>query len=371
MQISGDDGLRLCLGSLREWLKCIRKRREIAVFAAMTGRGTESPVRSSIVLKGLCLLNMEQLMKFPADDRYFRFTFANMQRLAGLLREFLPTELLAHLELNKLQRIHDQHVRENLKEVRDDLDVECPCSIGKVTIRILVEHKSSHAPKLWFQLMRSICAEWEQNGIAPIIPVVVHTGSGSFIYESPQNMLQQIPDPLRNMLPSLPIIAIDLAICTEEQIWASQNLDHVTKVALSILKLAQQGQLDISKIRKLLQSEWPTSSPLRIKRYIQAAITYLHFKSKLPRESLSNLRFDMVHAHAINPDSPFAQELREEHQKGVEQGIDQGIIEGLELEKIEVIQGMLAKGCDWQFIQDITHLNPTSFEELQAKHGKG
>jgi len=371
MQISGDDGLRLCLGSLREWLKCIRKRREIAVFAAMTGRGTESSVRSSIVLKGLCLLNMEQLMKFPADDRYFRFTFANMQRLAGLLREFLPTELLAHLELNKLQRIHDQHVRENLKEVRDDLDVECPCSIGKVTIRILVEHKSSHAPKLWFQLMRSICAEWEQNGIAPIIPVVVHTGSGSFIYESPQNMLQQIPDPLRNMLPSLPIIAIDLAICTEEQIWASQNLDHVTKVALSILKLAQQGQLDISKIRKLLQSEWPTSSPLRIKRYIQAAITYLHFKSKLPRESLSNLRFDMVHAHAINPDSPFAQELREEHQKGVEQGIDQGIIEGLELEKIEVVQGMLVNGLDWKLIEKITHLNQVNFDALKAKHGKG
>ena len=79
----------------------------------------------------------------------------------------------------------------------------------------------------------------------------------------------------------------------------------------------------------------------------------------------------MLHAHAINPDSPFAQELLEEHQKGVEQGIEQGIAEGLELKQIDVVHGMLAKGCDWDFIQDITQLNPTSFEALQAKHGKG
>ena len=311
-------------------------------------------------------------MKFPADDRYFRFTFANTQRLAGLLREFLPADMLAHLDLDKLRRIHDQHIRETLKEVRDDLDVECPCltSKGNVTIRILVEHKSSHASQLWFQLMHSICAEWEKNGYAPIVPVVVHTGPAPFIYESPQNLLQHIPEPLKNMLPSLPIIAIDLATCTEERIWTSPNLDHVTKVALSILKLAQQGQLDISKIRKLLHAEWPTSSPLRIKRNIQAAITYLHFKSRLPKESLSTLRFNMALAHAINPQSAFAQELREERQKGVEQGIEQGIIEGLELKQIEVIQGMLAKNFNWQTIKDITHLDQAGFEVLRTKYGR-
>jgi len=309
-------------------------------------------------------------MSFPADDRYFRFTFANMQRLAGLLREFLPANILTHLDLDQLRRIHDQHIRDTLKEIRDDLDVECPCSSGKVTIRILVEHKSSHAPRLWFQLMQSICAEWEHNGFAPIIPVVVHTGPEPFVFDSPQNELQSIPEPVKETLPTLPIIAIDLATCTEERIWASPNLDHVTKVALSILKLAQQGQLDISKIRKLLQSEWPKSSPLRIKRYIQAAIAYLHFKSETPHESLSNLRSDMVHAHAINPKSPFAQDLREERQKGIEQGIEQGIAEGLEMERIEVVQGMLAKGFDWQTISDITHLNQTGFEALRTKHGK-
>ncbi len=39
-----------------------------------------------------------------------------------------------------------------------------------------------------------------------------------------------------------------------------------------------------------------------------------------------------------------------------------------ELEKIKVIQGMLAKGFDWQTIQDITQLDQAGYEALQAKH---
>ncbi len=72
----------------------------------------------------------------------------------------------------------------------------------------------------------------------------------------------------------------------------------------------------------------------------------------------------MALAHPIRPDSAFARELREERQKGIDQGMEQG----LELEKLEVIQGMLAKGFDWQTIQDITHLDQAGYETLQAKH---
>ena len=55
----------------------------------------------------------------------------------------------------------------------------------------------------------------------------------------------------------------------------------------------------------------------------------------------------------------------------LQEGLTKGIAEGLELDKIEVVQGMLAKGFDWQTIQDITHLNQTGFELLKAKHGMG
>ena len=70
----------------------------------------------------------------------------------------------------------------------------------------------------------------------------------------------------------------------------------------------------------------------------------------------------MALAHPIHPESAFARELREERQKGLEQG--------LELEKLDVISGMLAKGFDWGTIEAIAHLDQTGYEALIAKHGK-
>ena len=51
-------------------------------------------------------------------------------------------------------------------------------------------------------------------------------------------------------------------------------------------------------------------------------------------------------------------------------GEARGFERGLELDKIDVIQGMLAKGCEWSFIEDITHLNQSGYEALRVKHNK-
>ncbi|HSQ43194.1 MAG TPA: PD-(D/E)XK nuclease family transposase [Fibrobacteraceae bacterium] len=57
-------------------------------------------------------------------------------------------------------------------------------------------------------------------------------------------------------------------------------------------------------------------------------------------------------------------------EEGISQGISQGITEGLEAKQIDVVAGMLAKGFDWQTIQDITHLDQAGYEELKEKHGE-
>jgi|GEM_PF-4715625 len=47
-----------------------------------------------------------------------------------------------------------------------------------------------------------------------------------------------------------------------------------------------------------------------------------------------------------------------------------GLERGLELEKIDVIQRMLANGLDWKLIQNITHLDQAGYEALRVKHNK-
>jgi len=304
--------------------------------------------------------------KFPADDRYVRFTFSGAERVAGLIREFLPPELVACLDLSRLRRIHDQHVHKSLRENRDDLNLECPLYFGRVmVIRILVEHKSDHDRNLWFQLHRSIVNVWEEQSFQPILCIVIHTGPEQFQFHSPQFAMSDLPVILQNDLPNLPIHVIDLSQYERARIWNSQYLDHVAKVALIILRLVHEKSLDIAYLRKLLNDEWPQVSKARRNRYIKAAISYLKFKS--PESTIvQQLRSDMPFVHSINPDSLFARELREEHEKG----ITQGITEGQELQQIETIQAMLTNGLDWSLIKTITHLDQSAYETLKAKHQK-
>ncbi len=307
-------------------------------------------------------------MPFPSDDRFLRFTLADTKRAAGFLREFLPSALLVNLDLDRIKRIHDQAITANLNEIRDDLNLECSLlSGGKVLVRILVEHKSYHDPHLWLQLMKSITTMWEQIGMAPVIPVVVHTGSSAFQFEEPHTKFRNLGQAICDMFPKLSIVPVDLATLPENLIWKSENLDHVAKVALSILRLSQQENLDVANLRKLLRTEWPNCTAYRQRRYIIAAINYLRLKNPVTAQAISEIGVDMRFAHPINPNSSFAQELREEFAKGESVGIEQGLERGQALMKIEIVEGMLAKGLDWKLIQEITHLDQAAFDALKKQ----
>ena len=320
-------------------------------------------------------MNKHKKPHFPADDRLARFTFSDTRRAAGLFREFLPEDLLACLELEGLKLLPEQHIGRHLKERRDDLNFSCPLKNGgNAVLRILVEHKSEFDRQLWFQLLDSILLVWKKEGMKPVIPVVLHTGPAPFVLASPRYLLDALPSTLKECLPELPIGAIDLASTAMERLLGSIHLDEVAKLVLGIMKLIQLKQLDLASVRSLTRTLFPHAPTQEQRLYLDAAITYIHYKAPERAELTQDLRKDMALAHPIHPESAFARELREERQKGIDKGlelgIEQGIERGLELDKLDVIVGMLAKGCDWSFIESITHLDQAGYEALKIKHGK-
>ena len=304
---------------------------------------------------------------FPADDRLARFTFSDIGRAAGLFREFLSTELVECLDLDHLRLLPEQHIGKHLKERRDDLNFSCPLRTGgHALLRILVEHKSEHDRQLWFQLLDSILLVWKKEGLKPVIPVVLHTGPAPFLLASPRQQFAELPASVRGHLPELPVTAIDLARTPMERILQSNHLDAVAKLILGIMKLIQLKQLDVASLRTLTRSLFPDTPTHDQRMYLDAAITYIRYKAPEQPEITNALEQDMALAHPIHPQSAFARELREEHRKGLQKGIEQER-KRLDLEKVAMVQGMLAKGCDWRFIRDITHLDQAGFEALQEK----
>ncbi len=285
-------------------------------------------------------------------------------------------------------RIEDQQIEDSLKERRDDLNFECPvlisetekkASIGSQTeafsktirIRILVEHKSDFDDKLWYQLIDSVLVKWRRDGFAPVLTLVLHTGPETFRLDSPQIRFKKwnLPDILMAKQLSLPVISIDLSSQILEQIAQSIHLDVDSKFIISIMKLAQSRTVSIATIREITRQFYPDSTTEGQKRYFEAAITYIRYKSPLvDHTELENMRSTMALAHPIHPDSIFALELCESMEKGIKKGMEKGIIkgreEGIYLEKIEIAKGMLADGLSIDTITKYTSLSSAELEKI-------
>lgn len=304
---------------------------------------------------------------YPSEDRLARYTFSDPIRAAGLLQEFLPPTISACLELDQIKLVSEQHITKDLKERRDDLNLECPLRPqGRALLRILIEHKSCHDPGLWLQLNSTITQVWKKSRIAPVIPIVLHTGPETFRYSTPASLHADIPKAIQNLLPSLPIISIDISRISLLRLEKSPHLDEVAKVVLSIMKLVQSQNVTLSRIRKVIRKFYPDSPSAVQRDHLDAAITYIRFKSNLAPEQVETMRSNMALAHPINPKSAFAQELREERAKGIAKGIAEGIAKGIIKGKaegksegrteatMELARKMHAKGMDAKLIAELT-----------------
>jgi flagellar biosynthesis/type III secretory pathway protein FliH len=102
-----------------------------------------------------------------------------------------------------------------------------------------------------------------------------------------------------------------------------------------------------------------------------AAITYIQYKAPLAGEMVETLRSDMALADPIHPNSAFAQELREEHEKGLTEGlsrgINQGLSQGAELRDLEHAENMLAKGFSWDQVEAILKVSEARYLELKSR----
>ena len=80
-------------------------------------------------------------------DKFFRETFAEPVMAAEFLRHYLPPDLAAALDLDRLEVLKESFVDEEFKEHFSDLLCRVPLKTGSaVFIYILIEHKSSPAP---------------------------------------------------------------------------------------------------------------------------------------------------------------------------------------------------------------------------------
>jgi len=147
------------------------------------------------------------------------------------------------------------------------------------------------------------------------------------------------------------------------------------------MKLVQSKKASLHKILNIISRHFP-NTPSEIQReHLEAAITYIKYKTGMPSDELEQLRSTMALAHPIHPRSVFAMELRAERAKGIAIGIAQAEQKAAQLkdelnvlaeqkaaiEKSATIQHMLDEHFDWAMIQKITGVAEADFPALLQK----
>jgi predicted transposase/invertase (TIGR01784 family) len=116
-------------------------------------------------------------------DRFFRETFSRLEVARDFLTEYLPSEVVAVLNLDTLELQKDSFVDQDLREHFSDLLYKVQLRDGdEANVYLLLEHKSSPDFQVAFQLLRYMVRIWERaqrekvRPLPPIIPIVVYHG---------------------------------------------------------------------------------------------------------------------------------------------------------------------------------------------------
>jgi predicted transposase/invertase (TIGR01784 family) len=158
-------------------------------------------------------------------DLFFRETFSRLEVAKDFLENYLPTEVLAVLDLATLELQKDSFIDNELKEHFSDLLYRVQLhGGGEANVYLLLEHKSSPEVQVAFQLLRYMVRHWERaqrekaKKLPPIIPIVVYHGREKWQVAENFEGLFEGPEALRPYWPKFNYELQDLSWYSAEDV---------------------------------------------------------------------------------------------------------------------------------------------------------
>jgi predicted transposase/invertase (TIGR01784 family) len=157
-------------------------------------------------------------------DAFFKQFLSRPELAADFLRHHLPVEVLALVDLARLELQLESFVDEQLREHLTDLLYRIPLVSGEEAfVYLLFEHKSYPDRGVALQLLRYMVQIWDQRQRAtvtpaPIIPLVVYHGRTPWTIDPTFGALFAVAEPLRPYLPEFRYQLVDLSRLSDEQI---------------------------------------------------------------------------------------------------------------------------------------------------------
>lgn len=270
-------------------------------------------------------------------DKFFKEALTQPDAARTFLRDYLPAEVAALLDLTHLHLVKDSFVDETLQEQFSDLLFEVGLRTGgNAYVCVLFEHKSYVAPLVALQVLRYMVRVWDyglrqRTRLWPVIPVVIYHGEARWTVAANFQALFELPEALTPYVPEFRYLLRDLSAYSDEEIKQTAELG----IGLLVLK-----HIFLPDLRARLPEVMALWYTIQHQEY---ALGYLEAVLRYVTSAAEGIRVEDVWM-ALEQAAPdggvvmgtIAQEwirLGEERgeQRGEQRGLRQGLLSGIRL----------------------------------------
>lgn len=181
-------------------------------------------------------------------DKFFKELLSERVNARDFFRYYLPPEIVAELDLRKIELVNDDFIDEELNEHLADLLYRVKLKQGdEAFVFVLFEHKSAPEKFVAFQILRYIVRLWERletqgiKNLPPVFPVVFYDGRKR--WRNNQNIRSLVSikknSPLLKFVPRFEYYLVDLNKLREEDLrttkffqeWINQGIKQGEEIA--------------------------------------------------------------------------------------------------------------------------------------------
>ena len=304
--------------------------------------------------------------KSNPHDALFKKIIGSTDLAKDFIQNYLPPEILKHIDLNQLQIKKDTITDEKLKSKYLDLLYQTKTNNKPAYIYLLFEHKSYQDSGVAVQILGCMAATWQLEieqkvkELSIILPVVVYHGKPQWnTGQKLSDLMAAIPPELKPYLPDYQYLLYDIPRYPAEQIKGEIKL----RIFLETLKntfnpafISEVLETILSKLSQLEKQDPAASRSFSISIMIYNALIH-----QLDMKTVEHI-YQKTSSGKGELIMNTVEQIREE---GIEIGEKRGLEKGATEKQKEIVLNMLKSGLNLAVIQQVTGLSQKEIKQLK------
>lgn len=217
-------------------------------------------------------------------DKFFKEAFSRSEVLADFIQAYLPPEFSNQLISSSLSRKQDSHIDPKFGQHYVDMLFEAQLGSQRITIVLLLEHKSYPEEYLHFQLNRYLLNYWDdqikdKKPLHTVVPIVIYHGRTRWKQRRIREHFPKSNDLLTQFLPDFQYYVIDLTGSSADQLdLLTSNYAKLTAGLLKTIRQKQQLKQMLLHLKETI-AELVEDPPGE--RFMQTALLYISLGANL------------------------------------------------------------------------------------------